>query len=66
MTGVGRPAVAAYAARAGLSLEEYLQQLGPRVTPEIAGAAVIGLVAADAADVAPEYLLTAAGLEKLP
>jgi 3-oxoacyl-[acyl-carrier protein] reductase len=65
MTGVGRPAVAAYAARAGLSLEEYLEQLGPRVTPEIAGAAMIGLVAADAADLAPEYLLTAAGLENL-
>jgi 3-oxoacyl-[acyl-carrier protein] reductase len=66
MTGVGRPAVAAYAARAGLSLEAYLEQLGPRVTPEIAGAAVSGLVAADAADVASEYLLTAAGLERLP
>jgi 3-oxoacyl-[acyl-carrier protein] reductase len=35
VTGVGRPAVAAYAARAGLSLEEYLQQLGPRVTEEL-------------------------------
>jgi hypothetical protein len=47
-------------------VEEFLQQQGSLVTPEIAGAAVIGLVAADAADVAPEYLLTAAGLEKLP
>jgi hypothetical protein len=66
MTGVGGPAVRAYAARAGQSVEEYLQQLGPRVTPEVAGAALVGLVRADAANVAPEYLLTAAGLQKLP
>jgi 3-oxoacyl-[acyl-carrier protein] reductase len=66
MTGVGGPAVPAYAARAGQSVEEYLQQLGPRVTPEVAGAALVGLVRADAANVAPEYLLTAAGLQKLP
>jgi 3-oxoacyl-[acyl-carrier protein] reductase len=66
MTGVGGPAVRAYAARAGQSVEEYLQQLGPRVTPEVAGAALVGLVRADAANVAPEYLLIAAGLQKLP
>jgi NAD(P)-dependent dehydrogenase (short-subunit alcohol dehydrogenase family) len=66
MTGVGRPAVQAYAARAGQSEEEYLQQLGPRVTPEIAGTALVGLVRADAANVVLEYLLTAAGLQKLP
>jgi 3-oxoacyl-[acyl-carrier protein] reductase len=66
MTGVGGPAVRAYAAHAGQSVEEYLQQLGPRVTPEVAGAALVGLVRADAANVAPEYLLTAAGLQKLP
>jgi len=66
MTSVGGPAVQAYAARAGQSVEEYLQQLGPRVTPKVAGAALVGLVRADAANVAPEYLLTAAGLQKLP
>jgi hypothetical protein len=66
LTGVGRPAVWAYAARAGLSEEEYLQQLGGPLTPEIAGTALVGLVGADAATVAPEYLLTAAGLQKLP
>jgi 3-oxoacyl-[acyl-carrier protein] reductase len=32
-TGVGRPAVQAYAARAGLSVDEYLQQQGSLVTP---------------------------------
>jgi len=65
-TGVGGPAVQAYAARAGQRLEEYLERAGPFVTPEIAGAALIELVQTDAADVAPAYQLTSAGLEKLP
>jgi NAD(P)-dependent dehydrogenase (short-subunit alcohol dehydrogenase family) len=69
LTGVGRPAVQAYAARAGKSVEEYLQQIGQSgslVTAEIAGAALVELVQADAATVAPNYLLTGAGLQKLP
>jgi 3-oxoacyl-[acyl-carrier protein] reductase len=60
-TGVGRPAVAAYAARAGQSLEEYLEQQGSLVTPEIAGAALVELVEADAGTVAPGYRLTGRG-----
>jgi 3-oxoacyl-[acyl-carrier protein] reductase len=67
-TGVGQPAVAAYAARAGQSVEQYLQSLvqsaGPLVTPEIAGAALVQLVKDDT--MAPAYLLTGAGLQKLP
>jgi 3-oxoacyl-[acyl-carrier protein] reductase len=67
-TGVGQPAVAAYAARAGQSVEQYLesfvQSAGPLVTPEIAGAALVQLATDDA--VAPAYLLTGAGLQKLP
>lgn len=47
-TDVGRPAVRAYAARAGQSVEEYLQSFvqsgGPLVTPEIAGASGVQLV----------------------
>ena len=66
LTGVGRPAVQAYAARAGLSVEEFLQQQGSLVTPEIAGAAVVELARADAATVAPGYRLSGAGLQKLP
>jgi NAD(P)-dependent dehydrogenase (short-subunit alcohol dehydrogenase family) len=66
LTGVGRPAVRAYAARAGQSVEEFLAQAGPLVTPEIAGTAMLELVQADAATVAPAYLLTGAGLQKLP
>jgi 3-oxoacyl-[acyl-carrier protein] reductase len=66
LTGVGRPAVQAYAARAGLSVEDFLQQQGSLVTPEIAAAAVVELVRADAATVAPGYRLSGAGLQKLP
>jgi NAD(P)-dependent dehydrogenase (short-subunit alcohol dehydrogenase family) len=66
LTELGRPAVRAYAARAGQSEEEYLEQMGDPLTPEIAGAALLELVQADAADVAPAYRLTGAGLQKLP
>jgi NAD(P)-dependent dehydrogenase (short-subunit alcohol dehydrogenase family) len=66
LTDVGRPAVQAYAARAGQSEEDYIRQLGPLVTPELAGAALVELVEADAAAVAPAYLLTGAGLQRLP
>jgi NAD(P)-dependent dehydrogenase (short-subunit alcohol dehydrogenase family) len=65
-TDLGRPAVRAYAARAGQSEEEFVEQLGEPLTPAIAGAAVVELVRADAADVAPGYMLTGAGLQPLP
>jgi NAD(P)-dependent dehydrogenase (short-subunit alcohol dehydrogenase family) len=65
LTGLGRPAVRAYAARNGQSEEEYLQQMGEPLTPEVAGAALVELVRADAANVAPGYLLTGAGLQTL-
>ncbi len=68
-TGVGRPAVQAYAARAGQSVEEYLgshrRSMGPPVTPEIAGSALVDLVKADAGAIAPGYLLTGTGLQAL-
>ena len=66
LTDLGRPAVQAYAARAGQSEEEYLERMGPPLTPEIAGAAVVELAQADAADVARGYRLTGAGLQNLP
>jgi 3-oxoacyl-[acyl-carrier protein] reductase len=66
LTGVGRPAVQAYAARAGQSVEDYLQPMGLLVTPEIAGTAVVDLVRSDLATVASGYLLTGAGLQELP
>lgn len=66
LTDLGRPAVLAYAARSGKSEQEYLQQFGEPLTPEMAGAAVVDLVRADATTVAPGYLLTSAGLQELP
>ncbi|MDI9847834.1 SDR family oxidoreductase [Rhodoblastus sp. 17X3] len=68
-TGVGRPAVQAYADRTGQSVDDYLAALvatgGPLVTPEGAGAAVVELACAKAADVASAYLLSGDGLKKL-
>jgi 3-oxoacyl-[acyl-carrier protein] reductase len=61
VTGVGRPAIQAYAARAGQPVEEYLQQHAPLLTPEIAGTALVELVRADAATVAAGYGLSGAG-----
>jgi len=57
--------VRAYAARGGQSEEDYVKQLGEPLSPEVAGAAVVELARADAASVAPGYLLTGAGLQKL-
>jgi 3-oxoacyl-[acyl-carrier protein] reductase len=64
-TGVGRPAVEAYATRAGQSVEEFLERQRPLVTPEIAGAAIVELARADATTVAPAYRLSGAGLGTL-
>jgi NAD(P)-dependent dehydrogenase (short-subunit alcohol dehydrogenase family) len=66
LTDLGLPAVRAYAARAGLSEEDYLKQSGPPLTPEGAGAAMVHLLTVEAATVAPAYLLTADGLRQLP
>jgi NAD(P)-dependent dehydrogenase (short-subunit alcohol dehydrogenase family) len=66
LTDLGRPAVEAYAARSGRSIEEYVQQYGEPLSPELAGAALVELVQTDPATVAPAYLLTGAGLQKLP
>ena len=63
---VGRRGVRAYAARAGQTEDAYLKQLGELLTPELAGAVLVDLVRADPATVAPGYVLTGAGLRKLP
>jgi NAD(P)-dependent dehydrogenase (short-subunit alcohol dehydrogenase family) len=65
LTELGRPAVRAYAARAGTSEDDYLRRLGEPLTPEVAGAAVVELAGADAASLAPGYLLTGGGLKDL-
>jgi NAD(P)-dependent dehydrogenase (short-subunit alcohol dehydrogenase family) len=59
LTDLGAPAVQAYAARSGLTVENYLAQLGEPLAPATAGAAVLDLLRADT--VAAAYLLTAAG-----
>jgi hypothetical protein len=47
-------------------MEEHIEQLGPLVTPEVAGTALVELVQADAADVSPAYMLTGVGPQQLP
>jgi NAD(P)-dependent dehydrogenase (short-subunit alcohol dehydrogenase family) len=67
LTGVGKSAVAAYAAKASLSVEEFLAARPfPALSPEIAGDAVVELLHADPADLSPGYLLHGGGLQKLP
>jgi NAD(P)-dependent dehydrogenase (short-subunit alcohol dehydrogenase family) len=66
LTDLGRPAVQAYAARSGQTEAQYVQQHGEPLTPEATGAAVLKLVQADASTIEPGYLLTSAGLQKLP
>src|SRR5262249_14011492 len=64
-TDLGRPAVAAYAARSGLSEADYLAQLGEPVTPRVAGAAFLRLAAGSPDGDAAPYLLTGEGLQPL-
>lgn len=63
---VGRCGIRAYAARTGQTEDAYTQQLGKPLTPELAGAALVDLVAAEPDTTAAEYLLTGNGLQKLP
>src|SRR6266481_6872901 len=67
LTDVGRAAVQAYTARAGLSVEDFLEtQTFPLRSPEIAGTAIVTLVQADATSVASAYVLNGAGLHDIP
>jgi len=66
LTGVGRPAVQAYAGRAGLSVEDFLRaQPFPMLSPEIAGTALVEVEQTDADNVSPAYVLNGAGLHKV-
>ena len=65
-TGVGQPAVQAYAGRAGLSVADFLRaQPFPMLTPEIAGTALVELAQTDADNLSPAYVLNGAGLHKV-
>ena len=64
-TGLGAAGVAAYAARQGIDIPAFLDRLGPALTPEQVGAAVIDIAAGSAGD-RDAYLLTATGLSPVP
>lgn len=61
VTGLGRAAVAAYAAREGVGEDEFIQRMGPPVTPAIAGAAFVKLATTPQGE-GGAYLLSADGL----
>ncbi len=64
-TSLGRPAVAAYARRAGIPEDEYLAQLGAPLTSEGAGAALVELLTDPALAGHEAFLLSGAGLTPL-
>ena len=64
-TELGRPAVAAYAARSGLTEDEFLRRMGDPVTPATAGAAFLQLACGGPDTEAAAYMLTGGGLETL-
>jgi NAD(P)-dependent dehydrogenase (short-subunit alcohol dehydrogenase family) len=64
-TGLGLAAVRGYAARRGVSEEQFRQGLGAPVTPAIAGEAFVGLAAGEL-DGGVAYALTGDGLIELP
>jgi 3-oxoacyl-[acyl-carrier protein] reductase len=66
LTGVGRPAVKAYAAQSGLPVEDFLRtQPFPLLTGEIAGRAMVEVAQAESANVSRAYLLNGGGLHEL-
>lgn len=66
LTGLGQPAVQAYASRAGLSVEDFLRaQPFPMLNPEIGGPALVELAQMDANSVSPAYVLNGAGLHRV-
>ena len=66
-TEMGAAAVAAYAQRAGTDVASFAENLGPALTPEHAGKAIVDLIEAPASGEGPEaYLLMAAGLRPVP
>jgi NAD(P)-dependent dehydrogenase (short-subunit alcohol dehydrogenase family) len=61
-TGVGDAGARAYAAKQGISVEEFRDRLGPVVTPEIAGQAVLDVLGHPGA---PAFTVSAAGLGEI-
>jgi NAD(P)-dependent dehydrogenase (short-subunit alcohol dehydrogenase family) len=61
-TDLGRPAVEAYARRAGRTVDQFLAQMGPPLTAPLVGAAVVRLLTDRALDAHVAFSLDAAGL----
>jgi NAD(P)-dependent dehydrogenase (short-subunit alcohol dehydrogenase family) len=66
LTDLGRAAVRAYAARAGLPEQQYLQEQGEPLSPEGAGTALLQLAGTAPGEISAGYLLTSGGLQPLP
>jgi NAD(P)-dependent dehydrogenase (short-subunit alcohol dehydrogenase family) len=64
-TRLGQPAIAAYAAREGIDVATFLENRGPALTPDQAGAEIVRLISGPGFDEAA-YLLGAAGLTPAP
>ena len=60
-TDLGAAGVAAYAARLGVDIPAFLDRLGPALTPEQVGTAIVNLLTGPGED-RDSYLLTAGGL----
>jgi len=66
-TELGQEAISAYAGRNQQSEAELVASMGPVLTPEIAGSALVDVVrTAHAADRSPTWELTGAGLQPVP
>jgi NAD(P)-dependent dehydrogenase (short-subunit alcohol dehydrogenase family) len=63
---VGKRGVRTYASRSGVSEAQFIREIGPLLTPEIAGAAVVQLLGSDPAKATPGYVLTGGGLQSVP
>jgi NAD(P)-dependent dehydrogenase (short-subunit alcohol dehydrogenase family) len=64
-TDLGAKAVAAYAERQGVSVDDFIEGLGPALVPELVGKSVLELVGAERRGHG-SYVLSAAGLSEIP
>ena len=64
-TDLGRAAIAAYAERAGVNMDEFAQRLAPHLTPAIMGDAVVELFSKPAQWDKLAYQISGAGLKSL-
>ena len=64
-TELGQAAVAAYAKRAGVSTEQFLEKMGPPLTPAMAGKAIVNILTKPEYSEQVAYMLTADGLQPI-